>query len=81
MTNEEMRKAICSGIKTVDRRTLKIVYSVLNEALAPDDFEEDEELYQELERRSKAYKEGKVKTLSVAEVVARMRKRNNKRKL
>lgn len=80
MTSEELRKAICSGAKIADRRTLKMVYAVLSEALAPEDGIEENELYEELERRSRAIESGIEKTYAAEDAVEYIRKNRKKRK-
>ncbi len=69
MTTAELRKAIIQGLKIVDRRTLKMIYSILWESIAPDDGVEEKELKAELRKIAKAYKSAKSKSLSVAEPV------------
>lgn len=78
-TNEELRKSICAGLKMADRRTLKMIAAVLQEYFAPEDEEDLTDLYAELGKRRTAYKTGKDKLLTVAEVKARYLKRRSKR--
>ncbi len=62
-----------------DRRTLKMINALIVEYHAPADGEDEKELYAELEKRSKAYKTGKTKLLTVEDVKARYLKRKKKR--
>ncbi len=80
MTNEELRKSICNGLKMVDRRTLKMFKSMLEEYNAPDDNEDAEELMQELRKRTAAIQAGKSKLLTVEESRAEYEKRKTRRK-
>jgi hypothetical protein len=75
-----LRKEICSGLKLVDRRTLKMIKALLVEALAPEDDIEEQELYKELNKRSAAVKAGHSKLLTVEESRAAYEKRKAKRK-
>lgn len=79
MNNEELRKSITKGLKIVDRRTLKMINAILWESLAPDDTEDENDLYEELAKRSKAHKSGKSLPLTVEEARARYGKRSKKR--
>lgn len=80
MTNEELRKSICGSLKMADRRTLKMIQAMLTEYFALEEGADEKELYEELDRRRKAYKSGKDKILTVAEVKVRYLKRRAKRK-
>lgn len=80
MTNEELRKSICDGLKMADRKTLKMFKAMLEEYNAPDDNEDAEELMQELRRRTAAIKAGKSKLLTVEESRAEYEKRKSRRK-
>lgn len=81
MTNEELRKSICDSLKLADRRTLKMIKAMLSEYYAPDDTEAEDadELYAELEKRSKAYKTDRTTLLTVEDVKRNYLKRKKKR--
>lgn len=80
MTNEELRKSICASLKMADRRTLKMIKALMVEYYSPDDGEDEQELMEELRRRSAAIKAGKSKLLTVEESRAAYEKRKAKRK-
>jgi putative addiction module component (TIGR02574 family) len=73
MIVSEMREAVRNYIDHVDEVTLRMIHAMLKEYSAPR--EPSDELYEELERRSKAYKTGKMKTYTVEEAMVRLRKR------
>lgn len=80
MTNQELRKSICDSLKLADRRTLKMIKALMVEYHAPDDGEDEEELFAELERRSKAIESGIEKTYAAEDAVEYIRKNRKKRK-
>jgi len=73
MKVSEMREAVRNYIDHVDEVTLRMIHAMLKEYSAPR--EPSDELYEELERRSKAYKTGEMKTYTVEEAMVRLRKR------
>ena len=79
MTNEELRKSICASLKMADRRTLKMIKALVEEYYAPDDEEDENSLYEKLEKRSKAYRSGKMKTIAVADAIVKYRTKNKKK--
>jgi hypothetical protein len=78
MTKAETKKAICSYLDIADTTTVRMVYAMLKEHSVPTD--DSEELYQEMERRRKAYDQGEVKSSTVAEAMVRLRKSKSRKK-
>jgi hypothetical protein len=58
MTNDELRKSICSQLKEVDRTTLKMIQAMLQTYHTPATIEDEKELLRELKRISKARASG-----------------------
>lgn len=79
MTNEELRKSICTSLKMADRRTLKMIQAFLEQYYAPDDGEDEKELYAELEKTRKAIESGKSQLYAAEDVVEYIRSKRKKR--
>lgn len=78
MIVSEMREAVRNYIDHVDEVTLRMIHAMLKEYSAPR--EPSDELYEELERRSKAYKTGKTRLYTVEEALTEIKKKRKSSK-
>ena len=77
MTERKLREEVHKYVDEGDETILRLVHAMLKEYTLQSE-EEDDKLFEELERRSKAYKTGKMKGTTVEEALVRLRKSRKK---
>jgi len=76
MKKEGLRKAICNQLKEVDTGTLRMIHAMLKEYSAP--VENDDELFEQMERISEAHKSGASPGYAAEEAIEYVRRNRKK---